>query len=86
MEYVSPGESEYKTRDLYEASALHAAGLPVRGVVREGETCYFTFEGVPECEKLSMAYRNREMQVDAKTLIESLKTMKDFIYSTTRRG
>jgi hypothetical protein len=87
MDYVTPdGSSEYMTRDMYEAAAIHAQGIPVKNVVRDGDVCYFVFDGASKCDELAMNYRNKELVCDAKTLIEALRTMKDFIYNTTRRG
>ena len=82
MDYVTPSDlGEYSTRDIYEATALHATGRPVKGVERLGDVCYFKFEGVVECGKIVMAYRNNELEVDAKTMVDSMRTMKDFIYN-----
>lgn len=86
MDYVTPDSSGgYATRDLYEATALHAVGKAVKEVKKTGDTCYFYFEDVLECTRLVMAYRNKELTVDAKTMVESIKTMKDFIYNNGER-
>ena len=86
MDYVSPADGdEYKTRDLYEAALIHSFKQPVLRTDKEDGVCYFTFENRGLCEKIAMDYRNRALMVNAKGFIESLKTMKDFIYNGERR-
>jgi hypothetical protein len=83
---ITPDSSGfYATRDIYEATALHATGKGVREVKRLGDVCYFYFEDVVDCGKLVMAYRNNELSVDAKTMVDSMRTMKDFIYNNGER-
>jgi hypothetical protein len=85
-DYITPDYvGEYATRDIYEASAIHASGKPVKEVKRSGDVCHFCFDNVLECTNLVMAYRNKELQVDAKTMVDSMRTMKDFIYNTGER-
>lgn len=77
----------YKTRDLYESTVIHALGNPVVEVFRSSDgVCYFTFNNRDECERIVQDYRNRELTVNAKTFVESMKTMKDFIHSGERRA
>ena len=72
----------YETRDLYEAAAIHSLGYPVIGVKRDKEgMCHFMFDSKSVCEKVVHDFRNRQLMVNAKALIESIKTIKDFIYS-----
>jgi len=80
--YVTPDSvGGYATRDIYEATALHATGKAVKEIKRIGDVCYFYFDNATECGILVMAYRNNELQVDAKTMVDSMRTMKDFIYN-----
>ena len=85
--YISPAPSldNYRTRDLYEAAVIHAFKLPILKVERDEGICHFVFANRELCEKLAMDFRNRELTVNAKGFIESLKTMKDFIYNGERR-
>lgn len=84
--YVTPEmEDSYKTRDLYEAAIIHSFRLPIVRVQKEDGVCYWVFGNRDLCEKLTMDFRNKELMVNAKGFIESLRTMKDFIYNGERR-
>lgn len=74
----------YRTKDLYEAASIHAHGLAIINVENEGDICYFTFDNKDACEKIVLAFRNRTLCLNAKTFVESIKTMKDFIYQHKR--
>lgn len=88
-DFVSPAPQMsfyYKTRDLYEAAVIHSFQYPVIDVQREPDgTCYFTFEDRKECEKMVREFRNRNLMVNARAFIESIRAMKDFIYDNQRK-
>ena len=75
----------YETRDLYEASAIRSLNHSVIDVKKEDGVCYFVFDNKQDCEDIVNDYRNRKLTVNAKSFTESIKTMKNFIYSGERR-
>lgn len=81
------GDMFYATRDLYEAAVLHVTEHAVINLRRGSDgICYFIFDNKEECEHIVNDYRNKLLKVNAKLFIESLKTMKDFIFGAERRG
>lgn len=71
----------YSTKDLPEASAIYCRGQKFLRLEKEDNHFLFLFQDAKTCQKLANAFLNRELTVDAKTYAESLRTLKDKIFS-----
>lgn len=86
-EFVSPTDEDvYTTRDLYEATSLHASGSPLKRVDRDDNgVCYFVFPDSVACEDTILKYRNGLLEVNAKNFVGSMRMLKDVIHGDARR-
>jgi len=76
----------YCTKDLQEASAIHSHHQKLLRLEKEGNHLIFVFQDRKTCEKLANAFLNRELTVDAKTMSESLRTLKDKIFQQKEKN
>ncbi|MFH1863953.1 MAG: hypothetical protein ABIJ85_03545 [bacterium] len=73
--------TEYKTRDLAEASAFITKGQEITRIEREGAICYFVFNNSELCKELSNKFFFGNFQVNARELYESMNRLKNRIFS-----
>ncbi len=78
-------ENTYKTKDLSEASFLYASHQKLIRLEEDTGRYYFVFEDRSTCQKLIDTYWRKEATVDAKELLDSLRSLKDRIFSMQRR-
>ncbi len=71
----------YKTKDLYCASALVEKGQKLFGVNKEGSVCWFLFEEKEKCEQFAVKYFFGELLVNARSYQETLRRLKNLIFS-----
>jgi len=74
-------KTEYKTRDLAEASALISKGQEIKRIEREGSICYFILSDGETCKKLSNKFFFGNLQVNAREFHESMNRLKNRIFS-----
>ena len=74
-------EDDYKTKDLGEAAALIVKKQRFIRIDREGRICWFIFENLQECERLSSDFFFGELLVNARELQEAIKRLKHRIFS-----
>jgi len=74
-------ENYYLTKDLYLAGFLYAKGIEFGGVKRQGSLCWFVFVDKPICESLQLQFFAKSTEVNAKDYADSLRTLKNLIYS-----
>ena len=79
--YIIGANNEYKTKDLHEASFLYAKGKKLLRLEGGDREFWFVFEDLESCEILSNSYWSREATIVAKELIDSIRTLKDMIFS-----
>ncbi len=72
--------TEYKTRDLAEASALITKGQEIKRIEREGVICYFIFNDGETCKELSNKFFFGKLQVNAREFYESMNRLKNRIF------
>ena len=70
----------YRTKDLYEASAIYASEKKLLRLEREGKFYWFIFEG-SECEELADQYWTGEMNVNAKAYADAIRSLKDRVFA-----
>ncbi len=73
--------NEFSTKDLYEASALHSLGQKLLRLEGEGNQYWFVFADKDLCKKLSDSYWAGEVEVNAKSLTNSIRELKDRIFA-----
>ena len=73
--------TEYVTKDLSEAASLVCKGAKLLRLQQESDFFWFVFQNKSSCEELSNAYWNGELQVSAKSYSNTLKELKDRLFS-----
>lgn len=73
--------NEFLTKDLYFASFLYCKAVRFEGVERVGSVCWFSFAPKEECEKLQRDFFAKEAVVNAKEFVDSLRTLKDLVFT-----
>jgi len=74
-------KDRFQTKDMYEAAFLYARRLKLSKLERAGSSFWFVFESKRDAEKLSDSYWAREADVNAKAYADSIRTLKDMIFS-----
>ena len=70
----------YFCKDFELASILYASGQVLDGTEWRESACYFRFEDSVRCSEIILAYDKNELKLNAKTLIEAIRTIKSIIY------
>lgn len=73
--------TEFRTKDLYEASVLHSTGQKLLRLEGQGSQYFFVFSDKDSCQKLSNSYWLGEVEVNAKSLTNSIRELKDRIFA-----
>jgi hypothetical protein len=74
--------SEFKTRDIYLATALRQSGAKIVRVENHTGKGIFVFKSSPTIEKLTTDFFNGDLRVDPQGLFEAWKSLKSMAYST----
>ncbi len=72
---------EFSTRDIYLATVIKQAGVPIMRVEGNGRQGIFVFKASEKIEGLIARYFNGELRVDPKGLFETWKALKSMAYS-----
>ena len=72
---------EFKTRDIYLATALKQAGIPIIRVENYHGKGIFVFVDSRENKNLVMQFFNGDLRSDPRGLFETFKSMKSLAYS-----
>ena len=73
--------NSYKTKDLYEAALLYAAGIGLMGLDGEGKQMWFVFGDREESERLANSYWSRLAEVNAKDYADAIRSLKDRLFA-----
>ena len=76
---------EFKSSDIFEASYLVACGLKIQRLEGEGQRKFFIFPNKRGCEELSEAYWSKKASIEPRYFVESIKSVKDLLFSQIRR-
>ena len=71
----------YKTKDIYEATALLANNGRLIQLEKEGNFYWFVFENLDMVKKMSDSYWRNELSVLAKDYSDAFRTLKDRLFS-----
>ena len=71
----------YSTKDFWLAGGLMASGEKLIRVDWEGRQAFFKFLNLDKCEQAAQAYWSGDLKVSAKAFTDSLRTLKDRMYS-----
>jgi len=75
-------DNTYKTKDLAEASTLLTLGQKIISIERENNICWFIFNDLKTCQKISNDFWFGECLVDARSLHDSTNKLKNRIFSS----
>ena len=78
---VGINENLFLTRDLGEASFLYASGRKLTQLIKEEGRFAFAFGDKLACQKLVDALWKKEAVVNAKELLDAMRSLKDLIFS-----
>lgn len=74
--------SEFSTRDIYLATVIKQAGIPILRVEGNGRQGIFVFKASEKIEGLIAGYFNGELKTDPKSLFETWKSLKAMAFSS----
>ncbi len=74
--------ADFFTRDIYLATVIKQAGIPIIRVEGNGGRGVFVFQASEKIEELITKYFNGELRVDPRGLFEDWKALKSMAYST----
>jgi len=75
-------QNEFQTRDIYLASTIKQAGVPILRVEGNGRQGIFVFNACPEIEKIISQYFNDQIKVSPRQLFESWKALKSMAFAS----
>ncbi len=75
---------EYSTKDIYLATVIKQAGVPIIRVEGNGRQGIFVFRACKEIEALTRDYFNGTLRVDPQGLFGAWKSLKSAAYSAIR--
>ncbi len=74
--------TEFSTRDIYLATVIKQAGIPILRVDNHTGRGIFVFHSSEKIEGLIPKYFNGELREDPKGLFETWKSLKSLAFST----
>ena len=78
---IDTNENAFLTRDLGEASFLYASGRKLIQLIKEDGRFSFAFDDKLTCQKLIDELWRREAVVNAKELLDAMRSLKDLIFT-----
>ncbi len=73
--------SEFPTKDIYLATVIKQAGVPIVRVEGNGRQGIFVFKASEKIEGLVIQYFNGGLRVDPKEIFETWKALKSMAFS-----
>lgn len=74
----------YKTKDIFEASWIYSQNVPLIKLEPDGRYFWFVFEDKEKATGLSSSYWSQKATGNIKNFVNSLKTLKDLVFSQQR--
>lgn len=78
---IGINENLFLTKDLGEASFLYASGRKLIQLIKEDSRFSFAFDDKTACQKLIDTLWKKEAVVNAKELLDAMRSLKDLIFS-----
>ena len=73
--------SEWQTKDIFEASWIYSQNIPLLRLNPDSHYFWFVFQDKTHCEQLSQDYWQQKATGNIKHFVNSLKTLKDLVFS-----
>lgn len=77
---------KFLTKDIYEASYLHAQGIQLTGLRGNAKTVLFEFEGDETINVLKTRYETGRAELDISKMRRSMKAVKDAMFEFIRNS
>jgi hypothetical protein len=74
--------NEFQTRDIYLASTIKQAGIPIVRVESNGRHGIFVFKSSAEIEKIISDYFNGSLKVEPRSLFDTWKALKSMAFAS----
>lgn len=74
-------DKQYKTKDIFEAAWIYSQNTPLLWLEPDGRYFWFVFENKDIVEPLASQYWSQKAIGNIKQFVNSLKTLKDFVFS-----
>ena len=71
----------YKTKDLAETAALIVKKQPLINIEREKSICWFIFNDIETCQRISNTFFFGDLQVNAREYHDAITRLKNRIFS-----
>lgn len=71
----------YRTKDIFEASWIYSQNVKLLNLEPDGKYSWFVFQDETLCKKLASDYWSQKAIGNIKQFVNSLKTLKDFVFS-----
>lgn len=71
----------YKTKDIFEAAWLHSQGISFLNLEPDNRYFWFVFENFEQATFISQEYWSQNARGNIKEFVNSLKTLKDLVFS-----
>lgn len=78
------GQDIYKTKDIFEASWIYSQGPLLSQLEPDNGYFWFVFNDKSACQQLSSDYWTQKATGNIKQFVNSLKTLKDLVFSQKR--
>ena len=74
-------ESCYRTKDIALGAFLYASGKKLIDLKNDNGRSWFVFEDRISCQNLADMFWRKEAMINAKDFADSMRTLKDLIFS-----
>ena len=74
-------DTEFRTKDLYEASVIYALGKKLLRLEGGSNQYWFVFADNEGSKRISDSYWAGDIEVNAKSLVHSIKDLKDRVFA-----
>lgn len=72
----------FSTKDLSLASLCYAMNVPLHGIEKDGNICWFNFENPEMCRGLQQQFFSKSINVNAKDYADAMRTLKNLLFTT----
>ncbi len=79
---VKPLEEKFITKEFYLICLLHASGIKILEVQKQGRVFSFGFDEPERCNEIRQKLLSGDIQVNAADYINSIRVIKDLIFSS----
>lgn len=77
--------NKFFVKDIYIASLLYSCQLKLIKIEKESNFLWFIFENKIKAEELTDRYWRKDIQVDVRTFVDSIRILKDMIFAVKNK-